>query len=125
MAQFIKAGDARELQLPGRISREIVSGASGSRAVTLRHVEIPVESEFGPGRKPHSHPEFEECIHVLSGTGVFCTEGSERPLASGDTVLVPPGEPHYTRNTGTEPLELLCFFPVADLKTTERQEPVA
>ena len=22
---------------------------------------------------------------------------------------------HYTRNTGPEPLELLCFYPVADL----------
>lgn len=121
MALIISAEDATELGLPGRISREIVSGARGSRAVTLRRVEIPVESDGGPGRAHHSHPDCEECIHVLSGTGLFCTEDEERPLHPGDTVLVPPGERHYTRNTGREPLELLCFFPVAELGTAERR----
>ena len=115
MVPIVSAGDATELGLPGRVSREILSGARGSRAVTLRRVEIPVEKERGPGRKHHVHPDCEECIHVLSGTGLFCTEDAERPLSPGDTVLVPPGEFHYTRNTGQEPLELLCFFPVADL----------
>ena len=120
MALIISAEDATELGLPGRISREIVSGARGSRAVTLRRVEIPVESDGGPGRGHHSHPDCEECIHVLSGTGLFCTEEGERPLRPGDTVLVPPGERHHTRNTGREPLELLCFFPVAELGAGER-----
>ena len=122
MALIIAEGDAKGLDLPGRISREIVSGAMGSRAVTLRHVEIPVEIDGGPGRRHHAHPDCEECIHVLSGTGLFCTEEEERPLGPGDTVLVPPGERHYTRNTGREPLELLCFFPVGELATAERRE---
>ena len=121
MALIISAGDARELGLPGRVSREIVSGARGSHAVTLRRVEIPAETEGGPGRSHHSHPDCEECIHVLSGTGLFCTEDGERPLRPGDTVLVPPGERHHTRNTGQQPLELLCFFPVAELDTAERR----
>ncbi|MFL5050580.1 MAG: hypothetical protein ACJ8D4_11975 [Xanthobacteraceae bacterium] len=36
-------------------------------------------------------------------------------------VLIPAGEKHMTRNTGTEPLVLLCFFPVPDVTagTTE------
>ena len=120
MAQIIKAGDSTELRLPGRISREIVSGANGSRAVTLRRVAIPVEPEGGPGREPHAHPDAEECIHVIAGRGAFCTKDGERPVAPGDTVLIPPGEFHYTRNAGAEPLELLGFFPVADLAKTER-----
>ncbi len=120
MALIFSAEDATELGLPGRISREIVSGARGSRAVTLRRVEIPVETGSGPVRTHHSHPDCEECIHVLSGKGLFCTEDQERPLKPGDTVLVPPGERHHTRNTGGEPLELLCFFPVARLDTSER-----
>ena len=122
MALIIAAEDAKELGLPGRVSREIVSGARGSRAVTLRRVEIPVERGAGPGRGHHAHPDCEECIHVLSGTGLFCTEDEERPLRPGDTVLVPPGERHHTRNTGREPLELLCFFPVGELGTAERRE---
>ena len=120
MALIISSEDATELGLPGRISWEIVSGARGSRAVTLRRVEIPVESGGGPGRGHHSHPDCEECIHVLYGTGLFCTEEGERPLRPGDTVLVPPGERHHTRNTGRVPLELLCFFPVAELGAGER-----
>ena len=121
MALVIREGEARDLGLPGRVSREIVSGASGSDAVTLRLVEIPVEVEGGPGRGYHAHPDTEECIHVLSGTGLFCTEDEERPVAAGDTVLVPRKERHYTRNTGREPLALLCFFPVAELDTSERR----
>ena len=31
----------------------------------------------------------------------------------GGPILVPPGELHVTRATGTEPLKLLCFFPTA------------
>ena len=122
MALIVSAEDATDLGLPGRVSREIVSGARGSRSVTLRRVEIPVERDGDPGRSHHSHPDCEECIHVLSGSGLFCTEDQKRPLRPGDTVLVPPGERHHTRNTGREPLELLCFFPVAELDTAERRD---
>ena len=116
MARVIKPEDARDLGLPGRVSREIVSGTTGgSDSVTLRLVEIPVEDPDAPPRKPHSHSDCEECIHVLSGEGAFCTADGETSLNAGDTILVPAKEPHYTRNTGSEPLTLLCFFPVADL----------
>jgi len=114
VARVISLDAARELGLPGRVSREIVSAADGSAAVTLRHVEIPPAAE-GAAREPHSHSDCEECIHVLSGAGMFWTRGSEQPVSAGDTILVPPGEPHYTRNSGDEPLVLLCFFPTASL----------
>ena len=41
--------------------------------------------------------------------------------ATGDIVLIPPNEKHMTRNTGTEPLVLLCFFaePEVTKGTTE------
>ena len=54
-------------------------------------------------------------IFVLSGEGITYADGGEHPLKKGDTILLPAGEPHVTRNTGTEPLMLLCFFPVADV----------
>jgi len=117
VAQIIRSGEAKDLGLKGRVSREIISGASGSEAVTLRLVEIPVEAGGGAGRKPHLHPDCEECIHVLSGQGLFCNADGEQPLGPGDTVLVPARESHYTRNIGAAPLTLLCFFPVADLKS--------
>jgi quercetin dioxygenase-like cupin family protein len=59
---------------------------------------------------------------VLAGTGVTTTENGSYPLTTGDTLLIPPGEKHATRNTGDVPLQLLCFFPVADI-TRDTQEP--
>lgn len=114
MARVISLEAARELGLPGRISREIVAGAKDGAALTLRHVEIP-PAKPGTRRDPHSHSDSEECIYVLSGFGMFWTDGAEQPVKPGDTILVPPGEPHYTRNTSDQPLVLLCFFPTAAL----------
>ena len=115
MARVVKLEDARDLGLPGRVSREILSASEGAAPVTLRYVEIPVPAPDDPPRAPHSHSDTEECIHVLSGQGLFCSDDSETPLESGDTVLVPRKQLHVTLNTGDRPLVLLCFFPVAEL----------
>jgi mannose-6-phosphate isomerase-like protein (cupin superfamily) len=121
MARKVTRADAKNLGLPGRKSLELVSGAQGSRAVTLRLVEIPVPRPGEAPRGPHRHGDFEECIYVLSGQGTTHADSGEFPLRAGDAILIPPGEMHVTRNTGTEPLMLLCFFPVADV-TTRTQE---
>ena len=47
---------------------------------------------------------------MLKGTGVTVAESGEIPIEPGDIVLIPPNEKHMTRNTGAEPLVLLCFF---------------
>lgn len=115
MARVFKQAEARRLGLPGRTALEIISGEKGSRAVTLRLAEIPVPQPGEPPRGPHQHYDFEECIYVLSGTGTAYADSGEFPLKPGDTLLMPAGEKHVTRNTGTVPLLLLCFFPVADI----------
>jgi quercetin dioxygenase-like cupin family protein len=115
MAKLFKPDDARQLGLPGRKALEIVSGQRGSRSVTLRLAEIPVPLPGDSIRPPHSHSEFEECIYVLSGEGKTYAESGEYALKPGDTLLMPAGEKHVTRNTGREPLLLLCFFPVPDI----------
>ena len=48
-------------------------------------------------------------------------ESGEIPIKPGDIVLIPPNEKHMTRNTGTEPLVLLCFFAEPDV--TKRHRP--
>jgi quercetin dioxygenase-like cupin family protein len=123
MARVIRQDEAKSLGLPGRKSLEIVSGDKGARAVTLRLVEIPVASPGEAPRGPHRHNDFEECIYVLSGQGTTHADSGEHPLKAGDTILIPPGEMHVTRNTGTAPLVLLCFFPVPDI-TQRTHEPV-
>lgn len=121
MAKVLSQAQAKSMGLPGRKSLEIVSGEKGSSAVTLRLVEIPVPKPGDTVRSPHYHQGFEECIYVLSGEGCTEADSGKHPLKAGDTILIPPGEKHMTRNTGKEPLVLLCFFPVADI-TKRTQE---
>jgi quercetin dioxygenase-like cupin family protein len=115
MAKVLTQTAAKSMGLPGRKSLEIVSAEKGSQAVTLRLVEIPVAKPGETPRGPHFHQGFEECIFVMSGAGCTEADSGKYPLSAGDTILIPSGEKHVTRNTGTEPLVLLCFFPVADI----------
>ena len=120
MARLLKSSEAKRLGLPGRTSLEPVSGEIGSR-VSFRIAEIAVPKPSDPSRGPHLHDGFEECIYVLKGTGVTVAESGELPIKPGDIVLIPPNDKHMTRNTGSEPLVLLCFFGVRDVSagTTE------
>ena len=124
MARVFTQAEAKQLTLPGRSSLEIVSGEKGSRAATLRLVEVPVARTGDSDRLPHSHANFEECIFVLSGSGTTVADSGEYLLGPGDTILIPAGEKHCTRNTGDVPLRLLCFFPVGDIsKSTNETVP--
>ncbi len=119
MVQLIKAGDAKDLQLPGRRSLEILSSKLGSDAVSLRLVEIPVRLPDAPPRKHHFHSDHEECIYILSGEGRTVADSGEYVLGPGDTILIPSGEKHVTLNTGGEPLLMLCFFPTGCVSETK------
>ena len=116
MARVFKKSDANRLALPGRISHEVVCGENGARGVTVRLVEVPPAKAGEASRGPHVHHGFEECIYVLSGRGVTHAGGREYPLEPGDTLLVPADERHKTVCAGSEPLLLVCFFPVADIR---------
>ena len=122
MAHLLKQSEAKRLGLPGRTSLEPVSGEIGSR-VTFRIAEIPVPKAGDKPRGPHLHREFEECIYVLSGEGTTHAESGEIAIRPGDIVLIPPGEKHMTRNTGSVPLVLLCFFPVPDVTAGTAEFP--
>jgi mannose-6-phosphate isomerase-like protein (cupin superfamily) len=114
MARLLKPDEAKRLGLPGRSSLEVVSGDLGSR-VSFRIATIAVPKPGDKARGPHVHHDFEECIYVLSGRGTMQTENGSHAVGPGDVLLVPAGEKHMTKNTGTEPLVLLCFFPTPDV----------
>ena len=122
MARKLTQAEGKRLGLPGRASLELVSGEIGS-ALTFRIVEIPVPKPGETLRGPHLHHGYEECIYVLKGEGRTLSESGELPVKAGDVVLVPPEEMHVTRNTGKEPLVLLCFFPTPDIAPTTESFP--
>lgn len=123
MARVLDLASARKLGLPGRTSYEILSGAHNAAGVTFRLVEIPVAKPGDTPRGMHRHADFEECIYVLSGQGTSHAGSDATPVKPGDTIHIRAGEPHVTRNTGSEPLVLLCFFPVADVGRGTKDVP--
>ena len=123
MARKIAQGEGKRMGLPGRAAVEMVSGEIGSK-LTFRVVEIPVPKPGEALRGPHLHHGYEECIYVLKGTGVTLYEGGgEVEMKAGDVILIPPEEKHVSRNTGPEPLVLLCFFPTPDIVPTTENFP--
>jgi hypothetical protein len=60
MVQLLKHATGKLLSLPGRQSREAVSGALGSR-VSFRIVKIAPQQPGETQRGPHLHRDFEEC----------------------------------------------------------------
>jgi mannose-6-phosphate isomerase-like protein (cupin superfamily) len=124
MARVVRPDQAKSLGLPGRISNEIVSREhGGSLSCTLRLVEIPAPRPGEEARGRHCHDGHEECMYVLSGEGTTSSGAGSHPLKAGDTIVVPPGEMHVTRNTGSVPLVMLCFFPVAKIDMRLENEP--
>src|SRR3954466_11381861 len=76
----------------------------GNRAQSL------AEAVVAPGQETllHKHLRTEELYHITAGRGVM-TLGDERfEVSVGDTVLIEPGTEHCIRNTGAEPLHILC-----------------
>jgi mannose-6-phosphate isomerase-like protein (cupin superfamily) len=115
----IRPGQGRVLPLPGRTATELVSAAEGGYEVTVRRVVIPPEAGSAAARGPHIHPECAEVMLVVAGSGEFTAGDRAWPAGPGDVIVVSPGQPHRTRNTGADELVMLCFFPVPGLVTVE------
>jgi oxalate decarboxylase/phosphoglucose isomerase-like protein (cupin superfamily) len=65
----------------------------------------------GRGHDRHNHPESEEILYVLSGEGEQMLDDREPfHVKPGDTIYVPTGVFHSTRNTGWEPMRLLALY---------------
>lgn len=66
---------------------------------------------INPGEElpPHHHGN-EEAYFVLQGEGVMTVEGYEETILLKKylSVYCPANKDHYTKNTGNEPLVLLC-----------------
>ncbi|MBU0499222.1 MAG: cupin domain-containing protein [Gammaproteobacteria bacterium] len=68
------------------------------------------EARIAPGAETalHRHLQSEELYHITAGTGLMTLGGEQFPVATDDTVLIPPGTAHCIRNLGGEELVILC-----------------
>ena len=77
--------------------------------------------EIQPGqtvRPAHSHPNGEEVIYIVQGSGRVMIDGVVGTVKEGSAVVFPQGSVHMLQNTGGEELKVACFFaPPSDLST--------
>ena len=119
----IHEDDADELDLPGRQLRWLVS----PDALNARHCSACV-IRLAPGEKvtpAHSHPNGEEVIYIIHGTGRVLVSGEVRAVREGMAVLFPQGAVHMLHNTGAGEMKVICFFaPATGLSNYEMHEGV-
>jgi quercetin dioxygenase-like cupin family protein len=81
-----------------------------------------------PGQKvrpAHSHPNGDEIIYIIRGTGRVMVAGEVAPVREGTTVLFPQGAVHMLHNTGEEEMKVVCFFaPATNLENYRMFEGV-
>jgi mannose-6-phosphate isomerase-like protein (cupin superfamily) len=77
---------------------------------TVRQVAI----DFVPSRSPHLHPQSEEIVYVVAGTGRVWMDGAFHPVGPGSWYRIPAMTPHATLANRGERLSLVCFFPHDD-----------
>jgi len=119
----IHEDDVERLGLPGRELRWLV-GTGGLQSGQCSACVIRV----APGdkvRPAHSHPNGDEVIYIIAGTGRVMVGDDVEAVRAGTTVLFPRGVVHMLHNTGGEEMKVVCFFaPATNLENYKMFEGV-
>ena len=67
---------------------------------------IPPGGEIGE----ETHPDNDQILTFVSGTGEATVSGAKKQVAQGDLVVVPAGKKHNFVNTGPNPLILYTVY---------------
>jgi len=119
----IHEDDAEAIGLPGRELRWVVApGALKANDCSACVIRVAPGDKVRPA---HSHPNGEEVIFIVRGTGRVLVGGEVQPVRAGTTVLFPRGIVHMLHNTGAEEMKVVCFFaPPTGLDNYEMHEGV-
>jgi len=91
----------------GLIKPLVAAENTEDTAVSMMHVVLLP----GRGHERHNHPDADEILYILSGTGEQMVDDSDTfPVSAGHTVFIPRGAFHSTVNTGWEPLTILAIY---------------
>jgi quercetin dioxygenase-like cupin family protein len=100
--------DVEGLDLPGRNLRWLVN----AELLGAKHLSACV-IKVAPGetvRPAHSHPNGEEVIYIIAGSGRVMIEGEVSAVREGSVVLFPQGKVHMLQNNGQTEMKVVCFF---------------
>jgi len=114
---------AEALDLPGRELRWLVNAdLLGAKHLSMCVIRVEPGQTVRPA---HSHPNGEEVIYIVSGSGRVMVNGEVSPVREGNAVLFPQGEVHMLQNTGSVPMKVACFFaPATSLENYKMYEGV-
>ncbi|MEZ5284908.1 MAG: cupin domain-containing protein [Vicinamibacterales bacterium] len=108
MVPAIHESDVEALDLTGRRLRWVVA----PDALAAAHCSACVIT-VAPGervRPAHSHPNGEEVIYIVHGSGRVLVGDDVGPVRAGSVVLFPRGVVHMLHNTGPDEMKVMCFF---------------
>ncbi len=107
---FGKLNELSEYVLPLGPDVKIPGKVFGGQAVGATGGEFSFQV-FLPGQESgfyHTHKNHEELYFFLSGKGEYQVDGENIPIEEGSVVRVAPAGKRTVRNTGNEPLVMLC-----------------
>jgi mannose-6-phosphate isomerase-like protein (cupin superfamily) len=121
--KLVNERDVQEQDLPGRYLRWLISPVlTGAKYNSVCVIRVLPGSTVKPA---HSHPEGEEVIYVIKGSGRVMVDGEIQTVEEGTAVLFPEGSVHMLQNTGGEEMKVICFYaPPADLSMYKFHEDV-
>lgn len=115
--------DMPEIKLPGRTVRWLMNSDNSASKYAAACSVV-----YEPGKRAvpaHSHPNGEEVVYVVSGTGKVLIGDEIADIKPGSIFLFPQGVPHAMYNTGDEELKGICFYsPSPEATTYEFHEDV-
>jgi mannose-6-phosphate isomerase-like protein (cupin superfamily) len=89
----------------GSVVRELMHPLrNGNKNQSLAEAIVSV----GACTRMHRHDASEEIYHVMAGEGVMTLGDDVFAVRAGHTIYIAPGTPHMVKNTGVEPLIILC-----------------
>ena len=108
--------DVDALDLPGRrLSWLITADAVGAEHCSMCMIRVAPGQTVRPA---HSHPNGEEAIYIISGSGRAMIDGTVHEVRAGSAVLFPQGQVHMLQNSGADDMKVVCFFaPPSSLET--------
>lgn len=105
---IIHESEVAEVEHPGRFMRWLANEDS-LRAKNLSVCVIRVK----PGetvRPAHSHPNSEELIYIINGSGKVMIEDEVGEVRAGSAILFEQGKIHMLQNSTDTEMKVICFF---------------
>lgn len=105
---IIHENDVEEVSHPGRFMRWLANEDS----LKAKNLSVCVIRVL-PGetvRPAHSHPNSEELIYIINGSGKVMIENEVGDVKTGSAILFEQGKIHMLKNTGDTEMKVICFF---------------